>query len=49
MLLTANAQVAATSGDTGSAALDQWNDADGRNLAEVVAAVDRAASVLNGA
>ena len=33
---------------TGTAALDQWNDADGRNLAEVVAAVDRAAAVLNG-
>lgn len=34
---------------TGSAALDQWNDADGRNLAEVVAAVERAAAGFNGA
>ena len=34
---------------TGTAALDQWNDADGRDLAEVVAAVDRALVVLRGA
>jgi hypothetical protein len=32
---------------TGTAALDRWNDAEGRNLAEVVAAVDRAAASLN--
>ena len=34
---------------TGTAALDQWNDAEGRNVAEVVGAVDRALAVLNGA
>ena len=33
---------------TGTAALDRWNDAEGRNLAEVVAAVERAVAVLNG-
>ena len=33
---------------TGTSALDQWNDADGRNVVEVVAAVDRALAVLNG-
>jgi hypothetical protein len=33
---------------TGTAALDQWNDADGRRLAEVVAAVDQALAVLDG-
>jgi hypothetical protein len=32
---------------TGSAALDGWNDAEGRNVNEVVAAVDRALAVLN--
>jgi hypothetical protein len=31
---------------TGSAALDRWNDAEGRNVNEVVAAVDRALAVL---
>jgi hypothetical protein len=34
---------------TGTAALDQWNDAEGRNLAEVIAAVDGALVVLHGA
>jgi hypothetical protein len=34
---------------TGTAALDQWNDAEGRDLAEVVAAVDRALVALHGA
>jgi hypothetical protein len=34
---------------TGSAALDQWNDAEGRNLAEVLMAVDRALVVLRNA
>lgn len=33
---------------TGTAALDQWNDADGRNVGEVVAAVDCALAALNG-
>ena len=33
---------------TGTAALDQWNDAKGRNLGEVVAAVDSALALLNG-
>ena len=33
---------------TGTAALDRWNDAEGRNLTEVVAAVDRALVVLRG-
>jgi hypothetical protein len=31
---------------TGTAGLDQWNDAPGRSLAEVVAAVDRALELL---
>jgi hypothetical protein len=34
---------------TGTAALDQWNDADGRNLGDVVGAVDSALAILNGA
>ena len=34
---------------TGTSALDQWNDAEGRNLAEVVGAVDRALVLLRGA
>jgi hypothetical protein len=34
---------------TGTAALDQWNDAKGRNVGEVVAAVDSALAILNGA
>ena len=33
---------------TGTSALDQWNDAEGRNIDEVVEAVDRALFVLNG-
>jgi hypothetical protein len=33
---------------TGTSALDQWNDAEGRNINEVVEAVDRALVVLNG-
>jgi hypothetical protein len=33
---------------TGTAALDQWNDAEGRKLGEVVAAVDSALAILNG-
>jgi hypothetical protein len=33
---------------TGTAALDQWNDAEGRSLLEVVAAVDGALAILNG-
>jgi hypothetical protein len=33
---------------TGTSALDQWNDAEGRNINEVVEAVDRALFVLNG-
>ena len=31
-----------------TAALDQWNDADERNLQEVLAAVDDALAILNG-
>jgi len=34
---------------TGAAALDRWNDAEGRNATEVVAAVDRALAILDGA
>lgn len=34
---------------TGTAALDQWNDTEGRNVNEVVAAVDGALAALNGA
>jgi hypothetical protein len=34
---------------TGTAALDQWNDAEERNVTEVVAAVDGALAILNGA
>jgi hypothetical protein len=34
---------------TGTSALDRWNDFEGRNLTEVVAAVDRALAVLDGA
>ncbi len=33
---------------TGTAALDQWNDAERRNLGEVVAAIDSALAILNG-
>ena len=33
---------------TGTAALDQWNDADERNLADVLGAVDGALEILNG-
>ena len=33
---------------TGTAALDQWNDAEERHVAEVLAAVDRALAVLDG-
>ena len=33
---------------TGTAALDQWNDADGRSLADVVTAVDSAVAILDG-
>jgi len=33
---------------TETAALDQWNDADGRSLGEVVAAVDGALAILDG-
>jgi hypothetical protein len=33
---------------TGTAALDQWNDATGRNLGDVVAAVDSALAILDG-
>ena len=33
---------------TGTSALDQWNDADGRNIGEVVGAVDRALATFNG-
>ena len=33
---------------TGTAALDQWNDDEGRNVGEVVAAVDSALAILNG-
>ena len=33
---------------TGTAALDKWNDAEERNLNDVLAAVDRALVVLNG-
>ena len=33
---------------TGTSALDRWNDAEGRNIGEVVAAVDRALAVFNG-
>jgi hypothetical protein len=33
---------------TGTAALDQWNDSEGRNLVEVVAVVDSALAILNG-
>jgi hypothetical protein len=32
----------------GTAALDQWNDAEERNVTEVVAAVDGALAILNG-
>jgi ABC-type branched-subunit amino acid transport system substrate-binding protein len=34
---------------TGTPALDRWNDAEGRNVTEVVAAVDQALAVLDGA
>jgi hypothetical protein len=34
---------------TGTAALDQWNDDEERNVEDVLAAVDRALAVLNGA
>ena len=34
---------------TGTPALDRWNDAEGRNVTEVVAAVDRALAALDGA
>jgi hypothetical protein len=33
---------------TGTAALDQWNDAEERSLGEVVAAVDSALAILDG-
>jgi hypothetical protein len=33
---------------TGTAALDQWNDDEGRSLGEVVAAIDSALAILNG-
>ena len=33
---------------TGTAALDQWNDEEGRALGEVVAAIDSALAILNG-
>jgi hypothetical protein len=33
---------------TGTAALDQWNDADGRDLADVLTAVELALEVLDG-
>ena len=33
---------------TGTSALDRWNDTEGRNIGEVVAAVDRALAVFNG-
>ena len=33
---------------TGTSALDQWNNAEGRDIGEVVAAVDRALVALNG-
>ena len=34
---------------TGTTALDFWNDTEPRNVNEVVAAVDRALAVLDGA
>jgi hypothetical protein len=34
---------------TGTAALDRWNDAEGRSVNEVVAAVDRALAALDRA
>jgi hypothetical protein len=34
---------------TGTAALDRWNDEEGRIVTEVLAAVDRALAILNGA
>ena len=33
---------------TGTSALDQWNDAEARNIGEVVEAVDRALVAFNG-
>lgn len=33
---------------TGTAALDQWNDAGDRNLSDVLGAVDGALAILNG-
>ena len=33
---------------TGTAALDQWNDSEGRQPGEVVAAIDSALAILNG-
>jgi hypothetical protein len=38
--------MAALGDATGSAALDQWNDTEGRTLADVLAAVDRAIETL---
>jgi hypothetical protein len=38
----------ALSDATGTSALDRWNDAEGRNVTEVLGAVDRAISVVYG-
>jgi hypothetical protein len=38
----------ALSNATGTSALDRWNDSDRRNHTEVLGAVDRAVSILDG-